>query len=142
MLGKLAFDGVYVDDPEVNSKFNDINVQKLEERLLNNNMSNFFRMNGELKLDNDILCDQVTRPADFAFEQTTAFRTKDVSAEMSDRMNAFKKKYYRLDVSVGKLELRNCEDLFSDEDLLCLEMRDQFTDYENQVSLAMIPFYM
>jgi hypothetical protein len=60
---------------------------------------------------------------------------------MSDRMNAYKKKYYRLDVSVGKLELYNCEDLFSQEDILCLKMKDQFIDYENQVSLAMIPFY-
>ena len=60
---------------------------------------------------------------------------------MSDRMNAKKKKYFRLDVSIGKLELRFCEDLFSEEDLLCLEMRDQYIEYENQVSLAMIPFY-
>lgn len=56
-------------------------------------------------------------------------------------MNAYKKKYYRLDVSVGKLELYNFEDLFSPEDILCLKMKDQFIDYENQVSLAMIPFY-
>ena len=56
-------------------------------------------------------------------------------------MNAYKKKYYRLDESVGKLELYNFEDLFSQEDILCLKMKDQFIDYENQVSLAMIPFY-
>jgi hypothetical protein len=43
---------------------------------------------------------------------------------MSDRMNAYKKKYYRLDVSVGKLELQNCEDLFSQEDILCLKMKE------------------
>jgi len=57
MLKKLQFDGVYVDDPEVNQKFNDINVQKLEERLLNNGLKEFFLLNGELKLDNDLLCD-------------------------------------------------------------------------------------
>jgi hypothetical protein len=39
-------------------------------------------------------------------------------------MNAYKKKYYRLDVSVGKLELQNCEDLFSQEDILCLKMKE------------------
>jgi hypothetical protein len=68
MLSKLAQDGFYVEDPEVNQKFNDSNVQKLEERLLNNKMSEFFHMNGELKLDNDLLADQITRPADLAFE--------------------------------------------------------------------------
>jgi hypothetical protein len=30
-------------------------------------------MNGELKLDNDLLADEITRPADLAFEQTEAF---------------------------------------------------------------------
>lgn len=60
---------------------------------------------------------------------------------MSDRMNAFKKKYFRLDVNVGKLELLNCEELFSKEDILCLQMKEQFIAYESQVSLAMIPFY-
>jgi len=34
-----------------------------------------------------------------------AFQTKEVSAIMSDRLNAHKKKYFRLDVSVGRLEL-------------------------------------
>jgi hypothetical protein len=42
---------------------------------------------------------------------------------------------------VGKLEIHNLEDLLSEEDRLCLKMREQFTDWENQVSLAMIPFY-
>ena len=70
-----------------------------------------------------------------------AFQTKEVNAILSDRMNAFKKKYFRLDVIVGKLELFNCEDLFCEEDILCLRLKEQFVDYENKVSLAMIPFY-
>lgn len=70
-----------------------------------------------------------------------AFQTKEVSAEQSDRMNQQKKKYFRLDVSVGKLEIHNLDDLLSEEDLLCLKMREQYLDWENQVSLAMIPFY-
>ena len=55
ILNKLRDDGIYVDDPEIHQKFTDVNVQKLEERLLNNNKSEFFRSNGELKLDNDLL---------------------------------------------------------------------------------------
>jgi len=68
MLENLRLDGIYVDDPEVHQKFTDINVQKLEERLLKNGQAEFFKMNGELKLDNDILDDDLTRPADLAFE--------------------------------------------------------------------------
>ena len=68
ILNNMRLDGIYVDDPEIYGKFTDINVQKLEERLLNNGQSEFFKMNGELKLDNDILDDDLTRPADLAFE--------------------------------------------------------------------------
>lgn len=34
MLVKLRLDGVYVDDPQIHQKFTDINMQKLEERIL------------------------------------------------------------------------------------------------------------
>ena len=40
---------------------------------MKNGQVEFFKMNGELKLDNDVLDDDLTRPADLAFEQTTAF---------------------------------------------------------------------
>ena len=35
MMKKQEEDGIYVDDPEVRAKYTDINVLKLEERLLN-----------------------------------------------------------------------------------------------------------
>ena len=35
MMNKQAADGLYVDDPDVKAKYTDINVLKLEERLLN-----------------------------------------------------------------------------------------------------------
>ena len=73
MLEHMKKDGIYVDDPDVIQKFTDINTQKLEERLLKNGQTEFFKMNGELKLDNDLLDDTLTRPADLAFEQTVAF---------------------------------------------------------------------
>ena len=68
ILDKLRIDGVYVDDPQTHQKFTDINVQKLEERILREKKINYFKMNGELKLHNDLLSDEITRPADLAFE--------------------------------------------------------------------------
>ena len=73
MIDFLRDDGLYVEDPDVVQKFTDINTQKLEERLLKNGQTEFFKANGELKLDNDLLDDTLTRPSDLAFEQTTAF---------------------------------------------------------------------
>ena len=77
MIEFLKLDGIYVDDPEVIQKFRDKNVQRLEERLLNNDEPNFFKHNGELKLDNDLLADEMTKPFDQAFEKTPAFQTKE-----------------------------------------------------------------
>lgn len=141
ILDKMANDGIYIDDPEIHSKFTDINVQKLEERLLNNGASQFFKSNGELKLDNDLLDDEITRPVDLAFDKTVAGMLKETNAILSNRMHSFKKQYYRLDIIVGKVQLFNFRNLFSKEDRLALKLREQFKLYETRVSLAMIPFY-
>ena len=141
ILHKLHTDGIYTDDPEVHSKFTDINVQKLEERLLNNGHSEFFKTNGELKLDNDLLEDEITRPVDLAFDKTVAFMYKETNAILSNRMHSFKKQYYRLDIIVGKVNLFNYRTLFSEEDRLALKLKNTFKQHEMQVSLGMIPFY-
>lgn len=102
-------------------------MQKLEERILRekgfvdkiekdlmaedpvNNIKHttqYFKMNGELKLDNDLLADEITRPADLAFESSGAYQVKEVNSILSNRMHSFKKRYYRLDIVVGKINLR------------------------------------
>ena len=116
MLDYLEMDGIYVDDPEVNQKFSDVNVIRLEERLLNNNEIEFFKHNGELKLDNDLLADEMTKPFDQAFGTTPAFQTKEVNAILSDRIHAYKRRYYRLDINVGRVQLFNYRRLFGLED--------------------------
>ena len=132
MLQNLRLDGIYVDDPEVHGKFTDVNVQKLEERLLKNGQVEFFKMNGELKLDNDVLDDDLTRPADLAFEQTTAFQTTEINAILSDRLHSFKKRYFRLDIILGNLKLFNCRrylsmaDELAKEDKLAIRLKEEF----------------
>ena len=83
----MRVDGVYVDDPQIYQKFTDINMQKLEERILREKQfydkvestlmpvkkTQYFKMNGEIKLNNDLLADEITRPADLAFETSEAF---------------------------------------------------------------------
>jgi hypothetical protein len=62
-------------------------MQKLEERILREKAfvdrveatlmpvkrTQYFKMNGEIKLNNDLLADEITRPADLAFETTEAY---------------------------------------------------------------------
>lgn len=87
MLGKLRIDGIYCDnDPTTHQRFNDSNVVRLEQRILREGpfvkalekdlmaeSQSYFKMNGDLKLHNDLLADEITRPADLAFEQTEAY---------------------------------------------------------------------
>jgi len=83
-------------------------------------------MNGELKLDNDILDDDLTRPADLAFEQTTAFQTKEINAILSDRLHSFKKRYFRLDIILGNVKLFNCKNYLAPEDKLGIKLKEEF----------------
>jgi len=99
-------------------------------------------MNGEIKLNNDILADEITRPADLAFETTEAYQVKEVNSILSNRLHSFKKRYYRLDIVVGKICLLKYPQFFSAEDQMAIDLKDLYKDYERRTSLAMIPFYM
>ncbi len=72
LIELLEADGIFIDSALL-FKNKDINVQKLEERLLNTGQKEYFKNNGEIKINNDLYADELTRPADLAFEQTDAF---------------------------------------------------------------------
>ena len=83
----------------------------------------------------------MTRISDLAFEQPMAFQTKEICAVLSDRMNQHKKRYYRLDIVLGKIVFERLSSYMIDEDRLAIDMRKDFLDYEMRLSLALIPFY-
>lgn len=60
---------------------------------------------------------------------------------LCDRMNAYKKRYYTLDITVGKIAIKEFLLLLSKEEQLVLELKDVYKEYEKRTSLAMIPHY-
>ncbi len=66
---------------------------------------------------------------------------KEVNAILSNRLHSFKKRYYRLDIVVGKISLLKYPSFFTAEDRLALELNEHYKEYEKRTSLAMIPFY-
>ena len=70
-----------------------------------------------------------------------AFNTKETNALLQDRHHSYKKKYFRLDICIGKIRMTSCKQIFCEEDRLCIYMKEKFKEYETRVSLAMIPFY-
>ena len=89
-----------------------------------------------------MLADELTRPADLAFEQTDAFQTVENNAIVTDRLNSFKKQYYRIDIIVGKIVLKEFQTMFDEEDHHILNLRTLCKHYDRRVSLALIPFYL
>ena len=138
--GLLEDDGIYIDNAFL-FKAEDINVQKLEERMLNTGQREYFKANGEVRIDNDLLADELTRPADLAFVQSDAFQTVENNAIVTDRLNSFKKRYYRIDIIVGKLSVRRYAELFSEEERLVIRLKHLCKLYDRRVSLALLPFY-
>ena len=62
---------------------------------------------------------------------------------LSDRLNQHKRKYFRLDIVLGKIVFeRLFKDLMTKEDRLAIDMKKQYLEYEMRLSLALIPFYM
>jgi hypothetical protein len=102
----------------------------------------YFEANGEIKLRNDLLADELTRPADLAFEQTDAFQTVENNAIVSDRLNSFKKRYYRIDIIIGKLILKKHGALFGKEEQLMIDLKHKCKVYDRRVQQALIPFYI
>lgn len=60
---------------------------------------------------------------------------------LSNRLHSFKKRYFRLDIVVGKISLLKYPAFFSNEDKLSIELKELYKEYERRTSLAMIPFY-
>lgn len=57
-------------------------------------------------------------------------------------MHSFKRRYYTLDINVGKIILTDFPGVFSKEDRLMIELKDLYKDYERRTSLTLIPFYL
>lgn len=56
-------------------------------------------------------------------------------------MNQHKRKYFRLDIVLGKIVFERLKELMSKEDHLAIDMKKQYLEYEMRLSLALIPFY-
>lgn len=109
---------------------------------MNSGQKVYFKINGELKINNDLLAEELTRPADLAFEQTDAFQTVLNNSIVTDRLNSFKKRYYRIDIIIGKMFLKKYAQLFSKEDQKMVDLKFLCKEYDRRCDMALLPFYM
>lgn len=80
------------------------------------------------------MAEELTRPIDLSTEPTERYKVKIINALLSNRMHSYKNKYFRLDVNIGRVILKE-HPLFSKEDILAIELKELHAAYERAVSL-------
>lgn len=61
---------------------------------------------------------------------------------VTDRLNSFKKRYYRIDIIIGKMFLKKYAQLFSSEDQMMIDLKFLCKEYDRRCDMALLPFYM
>ena len=62
------------------------------------------------------------------------------NAIVTDRANSFKKRYYKINIIVGKVLLKDHFELFNKEHQQMMDLKYKCKLYDRRVSLALIPF--
>ena len=66
-------DGIYLD--YVKQQLFSFNIQKTEQRSFREEKKNWFRPNGDIRMDNDIFADVVSKPLDITLSSNETFST-------------------------------------------------------------------
>ena len=130
----MKVDGIYTKGAQEIT----YNMQKLEQRLLRlKELGYFNRSNWQLRLDSDVTTHFLSKPVDVSLEPNPNIYLKNISAMYSNRINASKTKYYRLDLHLGLVSFRD-HALFCEEDYLANQVKYLYYQYEKRVSLCLI----
>ena len=84
----------------------------------------FFKANGEIKLHNDLLADEITKPENQAYEMSRSFQTREINSTLCNRLHSFKNRYYKMDINVGRLFLKMIPELFTEEDVKTVKLKE------------------
>jgi len=95
------------------------------------------KSNWKLRVNSDVTTHTMSRPVDISLERNPALDVKTNSAVFSDRLNATKTRYYRLDINIGKLKFKD-HPLYIQEDYLAAQLTQRFYEYEKRVSLCLV----
>ena len=129
-------DGIYLD--YVKQQLFSFNIQKIEQRAFREEKKSWFRPNGDIRMDNDIFSDVVTKPLDISLTSNTQFSTFVSNSIFSGRGNS-KMKLFKLKIVIGKIIFRN-HPCFSEEEKLASELVQLHKDFYSTLNLLNIPY--
>ena len=129
-------DGIYLD--YVKQQLFSFNIQKIEQRSFREEKKNWFRPNGDIRMDNDIFSDVVSKPLDISLSSNDQFSTFVSNSIFSGRGNG-KMRLFKLKIIIGKIIFRN-HPCFSEEDKLASELVQLHKDFYSTLNLLNIPY--
>ena len=129
-------DGIYLD--YVKQQLFSFNIQKTEQRAFREQKKNWFRPNGDIRMDNDIFSDVVSKPLDISLSSNDQFNTFVSNSIFSGRGNG-KMRIFKLKIIIGKIIFKN-HPIFSEEDKLASELIQLHKDFYSTLNLLNIPY--
>ena len=129
-------DGIYLD--YVKQQLFSYNINKTEQRAFRELKKNWFRPNGDIRMDNDIFSDVVTKPMDISLSSNDQFSTFVSNSIFSGRGNG-KMRLFKLKISIGKIIFRS-HPLFSEEDNAASQVKQLHKDFYTTLNMLNIPY--
>ena len=129
-------DGIYLD--YVKQKLFSFNINKTEQRSFREEKKNWFRPNGDIRMDNDIFSDVVTKPMDISLSSNDQFSTFVSNSIFSGRGNG-KMRLFKLRIIIGKIIFRS-HPMFSDEDMAASQVINLHKDFYSTLNMLNIPY--
>ena len=99
---------------------------------------NWFRPNGDIRMDNDIFSDVVTKPMDISLSSNDQFSTFVSNSIFSGRGNG-KMRLFKLRIIIGKIIFRS-HPMFSDEDMAASQVINLHKDFYSTLNMLNIPY--
>ena len=129
-------DGIYLD--YVKQQLFSFNINKTEQRSLREEKKAWFRPNGDIRMDNDIFSDVVTKPLDISLSSNDQFSTFTSNSIFSGRGNG-KMRLFKLKIVIGKIIFRS-HPMFSEEDLAVSQLIYLHKDFYSTLNMLNIPY--
>ena len=127
-------DGIYLD--YIKQLIFSYNIQKSEQRAAREEKKEWFTLNGDMKMDNDIFSDVITKPLDISLSHNEKFDTFTASQDLKENE---KLKIFKLKVIISKIIFTNLP-LFSQEDVLCSEVKKFHKEFYTMLNRLNIPY--
>ena len=129
-------DGIYLD--YVKQLLYSYNIEKIEQRAFREKKKDWFRPNGDIRMDNDIFNDVITKPIDISLSSNDQFNTFVGNSMFSGRNNS-KMNIFKLKIIIGKI-IFNCHPCFSEEDIIAHEVIKLHKDFYETMNNLHIPY--